>query len=150
MGNDAAGLQCFFAACQAYEDLMQPPLQANILNSIGYSLIMLNDSQRALSYLQRSEKLARETGARSLLAAVLDSICHAWLNLGDFEQALIYSLESILISRRVGILREECTYDLRTGRVYEALNEIFTSKESLRMTLELANKNGFRREESEA
>jgi diguanylate cyclase (GGDEF)-like protein len=150
MGNYAAGLQCFFAACQAYEDLMEPSQQANVLNNLGYSLIMLNDSQRALPYLQRSEKLARETGARSLLAAVLDSICHAWLNLGDFEQALIYSLESILISRNVGILREECMYCLSAGRVYQALDEISTAKESFRMSLDLAKNNGFRREETEA
>jgi diguanylate cyclase (GGDEF)-like protein len=150
MGNYSAGLQCFFSACQTYDDLMEPSQQANVLNNIGYSLIMLNDSQRALAYLKRSETLARETGARALLAAVLDSICHAWLNLGDFEQALIYSLESILISRNVGILHEECTYCLSVGQVYQALNETSTAKESYRMALDLAQKNGFRREQTEA
>jgi diguanylate cyclase (GGDEF)-like protein len=150
MGNYATGLECLYAACQAYEDLMDPAQQANVLNNIGYSLIMLNDLQRALSYLQRSEKLARETGTRALLAAVLDSICHAWLKLGDSEQALIYSLESILISRNVGILHEECMFCLSAGQVYQALQDLYTAKESYRFALELAQQNGFRREQAEA
>ncbi|HNB50408.1 MAG TPA: diguanylate cyclase [Anaerolineales bacterium] len=150
LGDHLTSVQHLLEAYKGYEDLGDVVHQTYILNNLGFTYVLINQNEKALYYLLKGLKLARESDNHYAVAITLDSLCHAYRGLKKYSQALECGLESVQICRDLGKQHEECEYCLSVGLVYHDNGDNINALHYFEQCLKIALRYGFRREESDA
>lgn len=138
----------FYNAIEQAQQAGDSQLEAEVLNDLGYSFVVMGRFTDALPLLTRSLAFFRESGSKIPLCWVLDSLCSAYLGLNDFPQARAYQIELIRLCRETHQWKTFCEHLIHWGQAFNRLNQPQKAAHTIRLALRKARLYGYRNAEA--
>jgi tetratricopeptide (TPR) repeat protein len=124
--------------------------QAYGSSNMGAVLTRQSMPEEALTYLQRSQELFDELGARGFLAIVHRRQAAAYLALGDLDAAEELGLRSLELARELSMSQEEGAALRVLGEIYREKGQLPQAEEHLERSAEIFREAGVQYEEARA
>lgn len=143
MGDYAQALEHFFEALKGAQLCQDVILEAEIINDISYSYILIGQPELAIPHLTRCIQTLRNYDEPACLSWALDSLGTAYLKTGDLTRALECELESIELSIQREDWQDVAHYMLTAGSIYNALGEAGAAYHSFEQSLQVSREHHF-------
>lgn len=124
--------------------------ESEVLNDIGYTLVILGYHEEALTYLLEGLEIIQAGNDLDMIQNMEDSLCNAYLGLGDYDKALKHGLRAIQLGESLNDPNSEVKIRVSIVKVYLAMGEEEKAFKTLQKGYELADKYNFPREKSMA
>ncbi len=121
------------------------PGMANGLNGLGTVYYTIEQNDKALDVLTRSQKLCEKNNTVDVLARVLDGLGETYYNLKDYDKALKYYKECIPLANKLGGFKQvEAFAHDGLGRTYTGKKEFEKAFEQYNLSLDIRREIGFK------
>jgi DNA-binding SARP family transcriptional activator/tetratricopeptide (TPR) repeat protein len=111
--------------------------EATALNNVGWSHLLLGDTQQAIPLLEQAIDLHRTVGDSIGLAATWDSLGYARYLLGNHEQAITCYQRAETLSRELADLPLEATILTHRGEAHQAAADPGAAREAWQQALDI-------------
>lgn len=121
-------------------------LEARLMNDLGYTHVVFQEYDKALSYLLPCEAYLKEAGDDTLMSYTKDSLAQAYFGMGRIDEALAYEKDAIELSRKVNNWYGVASFLGYISTIYNAQSEFEKALECVNEAQQVAEERGFEME----
>ncbi|MBN2047632.1 MAG: GGDEF domain-containing protein [Anaerolineaceae bacterium] len=144
MGNHQTAYQYILFAYRMIEDLPNEGLKNQLLNDLGYCLVMLDRVEEAMAYLNLCIDYCNRSGDQMLKVYALDSIAYAYLRNSEPRKAIESGQEALELARALKNAYGEAIVLNSLAEFFLADAQYDQVSDCLNRSVKISEENGYR------
>lgn len=141
-GNYPKGMELCFTVKHLAEQINEPMLKADAINSLGILYWYQGEYKKALSFFEDVLKLHEQMGSEGSAAGVLNNLGLIYRQMGDYDKAINYYVRSIYLSKKTGRVNGEANAYNNLGIVYHLKRDYTNALVYFERSLEIRKRIG--------